>query len=59
LHVEAARGATLLLPIDQLEELFTIAEAEERIAFLRLMASSCASAGRGAAVSRIEGPRRG
>jgi hypothetical protein len=39
LRVGAARAATVLLPIDQLEELFTIAEAEERAAFLHLMTS--------------------
>ena len=39
LRVGPARAATLLLPIDQIEEVFTIAEPEERTAFLRLMAA--------------------
>jgi hypothetical protein len=39
LRVSAARAATMLLPIDQLEEVFTIAEAEERVAFLALLAA--------------------
>lgn len=37
LRVGAARSATILLPIDQLEELFTISEAGERTAFLSLL----------------------
>jgi WD40 repeat protein len=37
LRVGPARGATVLLPIDQLEELFTIAEAEARTDFLHLL----------------------
>ena len=39
LRVGPARAATVLLPIDQLEELFTIAASEERNPFLRLIAS--------------------
>jgi hypothetical protein len=39
LRIGPARGAMVLLPIDQLEELFTIAETEERAAFLRMTAS--------------------
>ena len=35
-----ARGATVLLPIDQFEEMFTIATQSERDAFLHLLASA-------------------
>jgi hypothetical protein len=38
LRVVTSKSATLLLPIDQLEELFTIVESEERCVFLSLMA---------------------
>lgn len=37
LRLGEARAATVLLPIDQFEELFTIATPEERAAFLRLL----------------------
>jgi formylglycine-generating enzyme required for sulfatase activity/energy-coupling factor transporter ATP-binding protein EcfA2 len=39
-RVGSAGAATAVLPIDQLEELFTIAEENERAAFLRLMAAT-------------------
>ena len=39
LRVGVARVATVLVPIDQLEELFTIADAEDRDTFLALMAA--------------------
>jgi hypothetical protein len=35
-----ARGATVLLPIDQFEEMFTVATQSERDAFLHLLASA-------------------
>jgi hypothetical protein len=38
LRVGSARSATMLLPVDQLEELFTIADARERNNFLALIA---------------------
>src|SRR5262245_22477314 len=37
-RVGEARAATVLLPIDQLEEVFTVATADERAAFVRLLA---------------------
>src|SRR5262245_15535193 len=37
-RVGEARAATVLLPIDQLEEVFTVATTDERTAFLRLLA---------------------
>ncbi|MBV8752390.1 MAG: SUMF1/EgtB/PvdO family nonheme iron enzyme [Hyphomicrobiales bacterium] len=40
LRVGVASAATVLLPIDQFEELFTIAEPVERAAFLALVATS-------------------
>ena len=39
LRVGEAKSATLLLPIDQFEEVFTIASAGERTAFLALLAA--------------------
>jgi len=38
LRIGASRAATLLFPIDQVEELFTIADSDERSAFLSLIA---------------------
>jgi WD40 repeat protein len=40
IRVGDARGATVLLPIDQLEEVFTVATPVERANFLRLLASA-------------------
>src|SRR6476660_763782 len=40
LRVGDARGATVLLPIDQFEEVFTIATPVERATFLHLLASA-------------------
>jgi len=40
LRIGNASAATLLLPIDQFEEVFTIAEAGERAAFLALLAAT-------------------
>jgi formylglycine-generating enzyme required for sulfatase activity len=40
LRIGSSGAATVVLPIDQLEELFTIAEENERAAFLRLMAAA-------------------
>ena len=40
LRVGDARGATVLLPIDQFEEVFTVATPVERATFLRLLASA-------------------
>ena len=37
LRIGESRNATVLLPIDQFEEVFTVATAEERAAFLRLV----------------------
>lgn len=39
LRVGDARNATVLLPIDQFEEIFTVAAPGERVAFLRLLTS--------------------
>jgi tetratricopeptide (TPR) repeat protein len=38
LRIGGQAGATVLIPIDQLEELFTVADATERAAFLKSMA---------------------
>jgi hypothetical protein len=40
LRVGDARAATVLLPIDQFEEVFTVATSAERAAFLHLLASA-------------------
>ena len=40
LRVGDARGATVLLPIDQFEEVFTVATPAERATFLHLLASA-------------------
>jgi tetratricopeptide (TPR) repeat protein len=40
MRVGDARAATVLLPIDQFEEVFTVAELTERDAFLRFLASA-------------------
>lgn len=42
LRIGEANTATVLLPIDQLEEVFTIAEAGERTAFLALLVAALA-----------------
>src|SRR5262249_23233960 len=39
-RVGESRAATVLLPIDQFEEIFTISDVEERTAFLRLIAAA-------------------
>jgi hypothetical protein len=44
LRVGRARGATLLLPIDQIEEIFTIAQPGERDAYLSLLAAALSPA---------------
>jgi formylglycine-generating enzyme required for sulfatase activity len=40
LRIGDGSAATLLLPIDQFEEVFTIADASERVAFLTLLAAA-------------------
>ncbi len=44
LRIGDARNATVLLPIDQFEEIFTVAAAAERVIFLRLLAEALGSA---------------
>jgi tetratricopeptide (TPR) repeat protein len=39
LRVGEARAATVLVPIDQFEEVFTVATKDERVGFLRLLAA--------------------
>ena len=40
LRIGDARNATVLLPVDQFEEVFTVASAAERTAFMRLLAAT-------------------
>jgi tetratricopeptide (TPR) repeat protein len=40
LRIGDARNATVLLPVDQFEEVFTVATAAERAAFIRLLAAT-------------------